>query len=329
MSHSVALPVEGRAFGIRLESVGGLGAHGAGEALARAAALAMGLNATQFSSHNPERKGTVVRTFVRLGAADRPIRAAAAVDAPDAIAVFHPALLRDAVTFAGLRPHGVFLYAGPPKPIPEELAALPKGARVLRVDAFGIAAKEKCAVDAPMLGALCAALGFLDAAAVLAHCNAALDAESVAARANGFTRGAKEMQALEGVGERDGAVPSARTHPAWAHDEQPFGGVLAEAGNTVWNDLTPARAGFVPVFNRERCIHCALCDLVCPDRCLVWQDGEPGGRFARELTGVDYRYCKGCMRCVETCPASCMTKKTETPGLAERLGVALFPDTVA
>ena len=24
------------------------------------------------------------------------------------------------------------------------------------------------------------------------------------------------------------------------------------------------------------CIHCGLCDLVCPDLCMVWGDGEPG-----------------------------------------------------
>jgi pyruvate ferredoxin oxidoreductase gamma subunit len=84
----------------------------------------------------------------------------------------------------------------------------------------------------------------------------------------------------------------------------------------------------LPVFNRQNCIHCSLCDLACPDFCLVWEDGEKGGRFQRELIGVDYRYCKGCMRCVETCPASAMTKKAEIPGLAERLRVPLFPDLI-
>jgi hypothetical protein len=31
---------------------------------------------------------------------------------------------------------------------------------------------------------------------------------------------------------------------------------------------------------------------------------------------------------VETCPASAMTKKLETPGMADRLRVPLFPDLV-
>jgi pyruvate ferredoxin oxidoreductase gamma subunit len=68
-----------------------------------------------------------------------------------------------------------------------------------------------------------------------------------------------------------------------------------------------------------------VCDLVCPDYCLVWGDGEDGGKFERELMGVDYRYCKGCVRCVESCPTGAMARSEETPGLADRLRVPLFP----
>jgi pyruvate ferredoxin oxidoreductase gamma subunit len=60
----------------------------------------------------------------------------------------------------------------------------------------------------------------------------------------------------------------------------------------------------------------------------VWEKGEEGGRFERELTGVDYRYCKGCLRCVESCPASAMLKKAETAAFAEQRCVPMFPDLV-
>ena len=93
----------------------------------------------------------------------------------------------------------------------------------------------------------------------------------------------------------------------------------------AWNDLSASRTGLMPVLNREKCIHCGLCDLVCPDYCLTWGDGEEGGKFERELMGVDYRYCKGCLRCVESCPTGALAKETETPGLADRLRVPLFP----
>lgn len=307
-----------KAFSIRLESIGGLGAHAAAQALATAAMTKLGLNAAQVSSRGPERKGSPVRSFVQLATGDRGIRGGAMAEALDAIVVFHPALLRQPRTFAGLRKEGTFIYNAPAKSVPDELAALPATARTMRIDAAGIAAKEKCAMDAVLLGALCGALPFLDAEAVLeTFC-------SDDASKNGFRRGTKEPETLAEVGEAEGDLAPALN----GHAMQSPGGILSQPGNTVWNDVSAARSGFLPAFNRERCIHCGLCDVVCPDFCLVWEKGEVGGRFERELTGVDYRYCKGCLRCVESCPASAMLKKAETAAFAEQRSVPMFPDLV-
>jgi pyruvate ferredoxin oxidoreductase gamma subunit len=327
----VALPHADRFFEIRFESIGGLGAHAAGQVLASAAVLRMGLNGANFSSYGSEKKGSLVRSFVRLGPAERPIRTSAPVEKPDAIVVFHAALLHHPVSFAGLYQDGTFIYNAPRGPVPEELRGLPSTARVIRVDALGIAVKEKSRPNAVLLGTFCGAFPFLDAEIVLAALSeefAGRHPEAVASNERAFRRGANEFEVLEGVGHAEGDLPVVRPEPAWGYETQPIGGIIPEPGNTVWNDLSASRTGALPVFNRERCIHCGLCDLVCPDVCLVWDDGEQGGRFERELMGVDYRYCKGCMRCVESCPASAMTKKTETPGLADRLRVPLFPDLI-
>lgn len=298
------LPARVRSFGIRFESLGGLGADSAARALAAAAVLKMGLDGACLSSGRVERKGARVRSFVRLSPIELPLDADSGAS-PDAIVVFHSALLGEPETLAGLRRDGVLLYNAPARTVPQGLAALPATARAVRVDAAGIAAKEKCGVAAPLMGALCATLGFIEADALTQpFCESA------------FRRGAKELEALNGVGTAEGDLP------CW--DEAPTS--VPQPGSSVWNDVSAARSGFLPAFNRERCIHCAMCDMVCPDLCLVWEEGEKGGRFQRELTGVDYRYCKGCLRCVETCPASAMLKKAETPGLAERLAVPLYPD---
>jgi len=331
MSGTVSLPHADRFFEIRLESIGGLGAHAAGQVLATAAVLRMGLNGAHFSSVGSERKGSLVRSFVRLGRADRPIRTSAPVEAPDAVVVFHAALLHNPATLAGLVEDGTIIYNAPKGPIPEELAALPQNARVIRVDALGIAVKEQSRPNAVLLGALCGAFPFLDAGKVLevlSEESADGHPEAAAFNESAFRRGGAEFETLQGMGNAEGDLPMACADPAWGYATQPIGGIILESGNTVWNDLSASRTGSLPVFNRERCIHCALCDLVCPDYCLVWDDGEKGGRFERELMGVDYRYCKGCLRCVESCPASAMTKKTETPGLANRLRVPLFPDLI-
>ena len=312
MSSIGPLPTRGRPYGIRFESVGGLGADSAAQALAAAAVLKMGLDAAHLRAGRIERKGARVRSFVQLVAREPMVRIGAPSPMADAIVVFHPALLRDCETLGGLRKEGMLIYNAPAKTTPEGLAALPATARAIRVDAAGIAAKEKCAMAVPLMGAVCAAADFIDADAVMDS----LCADESSRK--GFRRGASECETLADMGEAEGDLPASADFCG--------AGVVSAPGNSIWNDLSTARSGFLPAFNRERCIHCAMCDMVCPDLCLVWEEGEQGGRFQRELTGVDYRYCKGCLRCVETCPASAMLKKAETPGLAERLSVPLFPE---
>ncbi len=81
-------------FGIRLESIGGLGAHLAGQMLAEAVVLRQGLNASHFSSYGSEKKGTPVKSFVRIAPSDRAIRTSSPVETPQVVAVFHEALGR-------------------------------------------------------------------------------------------------------------------------------------------------------------------------------------------------------------------------------------------
>ena len=55
------------------------------------------------------------------------------------------------------------------------------------------------------------------------------------------------------------------------------------------------------------------------------EDGDNGERKVR-LKGIDYQYCKGCMRCVETCPTEALSRVVETPGLADSLRVPLYAE---
>jgi pyruvate ferredoxin oxidoreductase gamma subunit len=331
MNQTAQLPTNRPFFSIRFESIGGLGANAAGQILARAAVVKMGLNAAQFSSYGSEKKGSLVRSFLRLAPPDRPIRTSAPVDRPDVIAAFHATLLRMPATFAGLRGDGTFIFNAPKGAAMDELARLPRTARVLRVDALGIAVKEKSRPNAVILGTLSGAFPFLNGEQVLAELSDEFKSKhpaAVACNEAAFKRGAAEFEEMQGVGEAEGDLPPLRPEPVLGYDTQAPGGIIPEPGNTVWNDNSPARSGFMPYFNSQRCIHCGMCDLVCPDYCLVWEDGEKGGLYQRELKGIDYRYCKGCLQCVETCPASAMTKRIETPGLAERARVPLYPDLI-
>jgi pyruvate ferredoxin oxidoreductase gamma subunit len=317
---------------IRFESIGGLGAHAAGQVLASAAVLRMGMNGAHFSSYGSEKKGSLVRSFVRLGPADRPIRTSAPVESPDGIVVFHAALLRNPATFGGLRQDGVLIYNAPAGTIPDALATLlPKTARAARVDALGIAVEEKSRPNAVLLGTLCSVFPALNKDAVLESLReefAGKHPEAVASNTRAFKRGAEEFEMHEGIGQVDGDLPVIKPEPVWGYETQPPGGMIPEAGNTAWNDLSTSRTGWMPVLHDDKCIHCGSCDLVCPDLCLVWGDGPEGGKFERMLMGIDYRYCKGCLRCVESCPSGALTKEAETPGLANQLRVPLFPGVI-
>lgn len=318
-------------FELRFESIGGLGAHAAGQVLATAGVLRMGLNGAHFSSYGSEKKGSLVRSFIRLGPGDRPVRTSAPVEAPDGIVVFHAALLHNPATFAGLRRSGTFIYTAPAGVVPDTLSALPRTARVIRVDALGIAVQETSRPNAVLLGTLCAAFPFLDSHEVLETLSeefAGKHPEAVASNERAFRRGQTEFEEIADIGQSEGDMPIARPEPAFGYLTQPTGGVIPNPGNSAWNDLSVSRTGWMPVLDREKCIHCGLCDLVCPDYCLVWGAGDPNGKFERELKGVDYRYCKGCLRCVESCPSGALVKTAETPGLAAELRVPMFPDLI-
>jgi pyruvate ferredoxin oxidoreductase gamma subunit len=326
--NSCVLPDPAGFYEIRFESIGGLGAHAAGQILARAAVLKMNLNGSHFSSYGSEKKGSVVRSYIRLGAADKPIRTSAPIDSPDAIVVFHGALMQQEITLAGMKKTGVLIYNGSEGEIPALLEKVPAGARVIRIDATNIAIEELSRPNAVLLGTLTSVAPFLDAGIVLHTLTEKFARRNPqAARANekAFERGASEYEVLEGVGKGEADLPVMRPSPVLGYETAPIGGVIPYAGNTVSNDLSTSRTGWMPLFTDQECIHCGLCATVCPDFCLVWTHEQTNGDIPKvRLKGIDYQYCKGCMRCVETCPTEAMTRVTETPGLANRLRVPLF-----
>ena len=329
--HDSALPGTGGFYEIRFESIGGLGAHAAGQILARAAVLDMGLNGSHFSSYGSEKKGSVVRSYVRLGPGSKPIRTSAPIDSPDVIVVFHAALLQQAVTIAGLKAGGIMIYNAAAGEVPAALEGAPATTRIIRIDATNIAIEELSRPNAVLLGTLTAAAPFLDSGIVLQALTEKFrqrNPQAAAANERAFQRGSAEFEELEGVGKAEGDLPVIRPTPVLGYRTAPIGGVIPHPGNTVSNDLSMSRTGWMPKFDEAECVHCGLCATVCPDFCLVWTHeaaGTGNGAVPRvRLKGIDYQYCKGCMRCVETCPTEAMTRVSETPGLADRLRVPLF-----
>jgi pyruvate ferredoxin oxidoreductase gamma subunit len=324
-------------YEIRLDSIGGLGAHLAGQMLGEAAVLKMGLNALHFSSYGSEKKGSPIKSFLRLAAPEQEIRSCSPVERPHMVAIFHDALLKTPGGLAGLRRGGT-LIINTRKPLRDlERFQLPKDCRIYLIDALSISIEEKSRVNTAMMGAVTRASGFLDRDAVLAALSETFTKKhpsAVGPNERTFLRGCEELVLAAdpppGTGEdeeRDNAPT--RAAPQFGYLTAPIGGCITDAGNTVLKEASASRQGFVPVFDAGECIHCGLCDLVCPDHCFVWKqelDATAEDPVQVRLQGIDYSYCKGCMRCIDSCPSGALTRIAEEEGFADEHRVPLFPE---
>ncbi len=316
-------------YGIRLESIGGLGAHLAGQILAEAGVLGLGLNGSHFSSYGSEKKGTPVKSFIRFCSPDRSVRTSSPVERPHIIAVFHEALVGRENVERGLRQDGAIIVntTASPDELRERLG-LP-GGTIGAVDALGIAMAEDTRLNMAMLGAVTRAVGFIDPEAVKEGVRQTLGQrypQLLEANLRTFQRGYDELKLKSFPIEGEWDTGVARPQPAYGYLNAPWGGMVTNPGNAVLKNLTASRQGIIPALDLEKCVNCGLCDLVCPDYCFVWEtttkeDGKPAVR----LLGIEYRYCKGCLKCVNACPTEALVEVRETEGYAEANRVPLFP----
>ncbi len=314
-------------FSIRFESIGGLGAHLAGQILAEAGVLRQGLNGSHFSSYGSEKKGTPVKSFVRFCPGGRPVRTSSPIERPQVVAVFHEALAQSADVAAGLDATGTLIVntrSGPDE-IRERLGLASGTVAVL--DALSIALAEKTRLNTAMLGAVARVCPFLDTSTVrqaLGDRLAIRYPQLVEANLRTFDRGYRELRSQTWA-PAPGATgrPLQRPAPAFGYLDAPAGAVIREPGNSIHRDLSISREGFLPAYDPGTCTHCGICDIVCPDLCFVWSS-EPGGEPAVRLLGIDYQYCKGCLKCVDACPTGSLTQLREEPGWAREHRVPLF-----
>jgi pyruvate ferredoxin oxidoreductase gamma subunit len=318
-------------FGIRLESIGGLGAHLAGQLLAEAAVLVQGLNGAHFSSYGSEKKGSPVKSYVRFCDANQELRTSSPIDRPNVVAVFHEALAKDPSVTAGVGPTSTVIVNSTASPDEVRRRLGLNTGSVGTVDALGIAVEEGSRVNTAMIGAVVAACGFIDPEAVRTTIRATFERKYphlVEANIRTFDRAFAELrlESFAGRASSAEAIPVKAPAAAYGYLEAPIGGTIVNPGNTILKDLTASRQGFIPIFDRATCVDCGLCDLVCPDFCLVWEEEqEPSGGMFIRLRGIDYRYCKGCLKCIDACPTLALTEAREEEGYAEAHSVPLYP----
>lgn len=95
---------------------------------------------------------------------------------------------------------------------------------------------------------------------------------------------------------------------SWKCDEFPRGACILEAGNSV-DYVTGGWRSERPFRDNEKCTHCLLCWINCPDSAVIIED--------EKVVGFDLEHCKGCGICAQVCAVKCIDMVPEGCELPE------------
>lgn len=321
-------------YEIRLESIGGLGANLCGKLLGELGAIYLGLNASSFSSYGSEKRGSPVKANIRWCDTNQEIRINSPVQRPDLLGIFHEAMIGRHPVLLGTNEESriVINTALQSEAMAEGIQkAGGRFGALYCVDCQSIARKCKSRINMVMLGALVKAAELENLEPLqklieetmgkkypdsLQNNLEAMYRGYEAATAYVIKNGrAEDISGFAPGAEKDADFKPteywATDAPKWGYRTAPIGGVITQFGSTVSNDLSASRQGVIPLFHPERCIHCGMCDITCPDMVFQFREGVYKGRKTRINGGLDYHHCKGCLRCVSICPVEALTKAEE------------------
>lgn len=89
---------------------------------------------------------------------------------------------------------------------------------------------------------------------------------------------------------------------SWTWRDLPVGATIPVGGNADDYETGGWRSER-PVLILEKCTHCMLCWIFCPDSSVIIKD--------EKMTGFDMVHCKGCGICAKECPTDAIVMESE------------------
>lgn len=279
---------------ILLSALGGDGANMAAKLLFKIGCEELGLDGGYDARYGSEKKGTPTDVSVRFCPVGNPVRQSGPTQTPHFLAAFHDDLIRPLELNRGLHPGAVCIVNShhAPEKVQHDLQL--HSGKIVCVDADMIAVTAGSRPNMPMLAVLGHELGFPDD---LIKQRISKQWPRVADRnLEAFEQAVHTVKsAVFESGHHELQPPSYTRGPIGWRNMLNGGTIDALTHNTVGRDNRLAGRGKVPHFFPDSCTSCGICLTVCSDPGgLLWQKGR--------MVGIDDRFCKGCMRCVEVCP---------------------------
>jgi pyruvate ferredoxin oxidoreductase gamma subunit len=254
----------------------------------------MGLDGGYDAKYGSEKKGTPTDVSIRFCDVGTPVRQSGPTDTPHILVVFHADLIRPLELNRGLHAGATCIINTPRTPQEMRSELRLHSGRIVCIDATRIAFEAKSRLNMPLLAVLAKELGF--PLELLKGRLARVWPRAAEANLRAFERAVENL--MNEAFEQDGyplVSASVPRGPIGWRNMLNGGTIDALTHTTAGRDNRLAGRGKVPEFHPESCSSCGICLTVCSD---------PGGLLWREgrMIGIDERFCKGCMRCVEVCP---------------------------
>lgn len=314
-------------YEIRIESIGGLGANLCGKMMGELGIKHLGLNSSSFSSYGSEKTGTPVKAFIRYSVPEQDIRVHSPVTYPHLLCIFHQALMQNTDIFNGCTKDTAIIINTDVSP--EDIVKhyihhnQISADKIVCVNAQEIAIETKSRINVVMMGAMAKVMGFVSLDDMQEICKNTLGRkypQALKGNLEGISRGYNEISekscasvsAKEHDKNTETGISHKYTQEQLGYKNAPIGGVNPNFGNSVVNDLSASRQGYIPIFIPERCINCGLCDTTCPDMVFQFEPGIYKGKEMMVNKGLDYFHCKGCLRCVSVCPVQALLTDMES-----------------
>lgn len=279
---------------VLISALGGDGANMAGKILFKIGCEQFGLDGGYDARYGSEKKGTPTDVSVRFCEPGTPVRQSGPSSTPHFLTVFHADLIESLDLGRGLLSNAVCVVNSIRSPEEVRNSLKLHSGRIVCVDATRIAYESHSRMNMPLLSVLCHELNFPDApirALIAKQWPRAAEANLQA-----FDEALAGRASADFVpGEYPPTTPQVARGPIGWLNMHNGGTIDALTHSTHGRDNRVAGRGRVPQFSKEFCHSCGICLTVCSDPGgLLWQEGR--------MVGIDDRFCKGCMRCVEACP---------------------------